>query len=214
MGTLRATQAMPGTNDKCCECCVNDNQGVYIPTPFVFSSLPHKQSPKPKAMFKPIVLETSATSVDESFNTSFITFRKSLKASLSREYEVVYGPLEDKKNTKQLMRALKKHSTFEHIVTKGDDITSSQAAGEFLASVTLMVYKFMCSLNMEFEADNEIKMLAGIIQDGPPKGARSRIAYALGVLNELCDEYVIMDGFITDKVERLMDYFENKLSRS
>ncbi|AGE49020.1 hypothetical protein ATCVBr0604L_029L [Acanthocystis turfacea Chlorella virus Br0604L] len=203
-----------GSNDTCCECCVNDNQGVYNPPSFSFSSLPHKPSPKQKAMFKPIVLETSATSVDESFNTSFITFRKSLKASLSREYEVVYGPIEDKKNTKQLMRALKNHSTFEHIVTKGDDITSSQAAGEFLASVTHMVYKFMCSLNMEFEADDEIKMLAGVIHDGPPKGGRARIAYALGVLNELCENYVIMDGFITDKVEKLMDYFENKCSRS
>jgi hypothetical protein len=165
-------------------------------------------------MFVPIVLETSATSVDESFATSFVTFRKSLKATLSREYETVHGPLEEKKNTKQLMRALKKHAAFEHIVTKGDDVNSSQAAGEYLASVTLMVYKFMCSLNMEFDADDAIKALAGIIQDAPPKGGRSRIAYALGVLNDLCEEYVIMDGFVTDKVERLMDYFENKLSRS
>jgi hypothetical protein len=92
----------------------------------------------------------------------------------------VYGPLEEKKNTKQLMRALKKHAAFDHIVTKGDDISSSQAAGEYLASVTLMVYKFMCSMNMEFDADDEIKALAGIIQDGPSEGARSRIAYALG----------------------------------
>jgi len=152
-------------------------------------------------MFKPIVLETS--SVAESFDTSFITFRKSLKASLSREYEAVYGPLEDKKNTKQLMRALKKHAVFDGIITKGDDVTSSQAAGEFLASVTLMVYKFMCSLNMEFEADDAIKALAGIIQDGPSKGANERISYALDVLNNHCEDYVIMDGFITDKVERL-----------
>lgn len=214
METLRAAKDIPGTNDKCCECCVNDNQSPYKLPPLVFSPLPQKQSQKPKAMFRPIFLETSATSVVESFNTSFITFRKSLKASLSREYEVVYGPIEDKKNTKQLMRALKKHATFDHIVTKGDDITSSRAAGEYLASVTLMVYKFMCSLNMEFEADDAIKALAGIIQDAPPKGAGSRIVYALSILNGLCDDYVIMDGFITDKVDRLNSYFENKMSRS
>jgi hypothetical protein len=160
-------------------------------------------------MFVPIVLETSSTV--ESLNTSFITFRKSLKASLSREYEAVYGPLEDKKNTKQLMRALKKHAVFDGIITKGDDVNSSRAAGEYLASVTLMIYKFMCSLNMEFEADDAIKALAGIIQDAPPKGARSRIAYALGVLNDLCEDYVIMDGFITDKVEKIIEYFENKM---
>ena len=165
-------------------------------------------------MFVPIILETSATSVDESFNTSFITFRKSLKANLSREYETVCGPLEEKKNTKQLMRDLKKHATFDGIMTKGDDINSSQAAGEYLASVTLMVYKFMCSLNVEFHNDGEIKALAGIIQDCPVRGATKRIAYALGVLNDLCENYVIMDGFVTDKVERLMDYFEEKLSRS
>ncbi|AGE49353.1 hypothetical protein ATCVCan0610SP_025L [Acanthocystis turfacea Chlorella virus Can0610SP] len=203
-----------GTNDKCCECCVNDSRRLYNPPSSLFSSLPQTQTSTNKAMFKPIVLETSATSVNESFTTSFVTFRKSLKASLSREYESVHGPLEEKKNTKQLMRALKKHSTFEHIVTKGDDVTSSQAAGEFLASVTLMVYKFMCSLNMEFEADDAIKALAGIIQDGPSKGANERISYALGVLNNLCEDYVIMDGFITDKVDKITTYFEEKLSRS
>jgi hypothetical protein len=165
-------------------------------------------------MFMPIVLETSATSVGESFDTSFITFRKSLKASLSREYETVYGPLEETKNTKQLMRALKKHTTFDHIVTKGDDINSSHAAGEYLASVTLMMYKFMCSINMEFDSDDEVKLLAGIIQDGPAKGAKERISYALSILGELCDNYVIMDGFITDKVDKIMTYFEIKGSRS
>jgi hypothetical protein len=164
-------------------------------------------------MFVPVVLETSTTSFDESLVIAFSTFRKSLKAELVREYEEVYGSLEEKKNTKELMRSLNGHVIFDSVVSKVGAINSSQAAGEYLASVTLMVFKFLCSLNLEFDADREIKIVSGIIQNGPPEGARARISYALDVLEGLCETYSVFDGFVTDKVEKIIQYFEDKMFR-
>lgn len=160
-----------------------------------------------------IVFDTEPVGAVNNFEVCFIAFRKELKDILLNQYnEGKHGVLFENKNTKTLMREIKKTTLFSG-VPKNGNINSAREAGIALAQITYSIYSLLCGLNVEFNTDIDIKLISGIIQNAPRfADAENRLRFALRMLSNFCETYVIFDGFgVTNEVDKLFNYFNFRM---
>lgn len=164
-------------------------------------------------MYSRVILDTDPVGAVNNFEVCFITFRKELKDILLNQYNKgKHDCIFENKNTKNLMRKIKKTTVFSG-VPKNGNINSAREAGIALAQITYSIYSLLCGLNVEFNTDIDIKLISGIIQNAPKwTNAEDRLRFALRILSTFCDTYEIFDGFgVTEEVDKLFNYFNFRM---